>query len=157
ALATPAPTDAALQLYTSGTTGKPKGAILSHANLAIQQQLIAEAWGWSARDVLLHALPLHHLHGLGVALLTALAVGASVRMVPAFHAPAIWDAMPRSTVFMGVPTMYAKLFAAFDAADDATRARWTAGATSLRLATSGSAALPVTLGERWRALTGVYP
>ena len=149
--------DAALQLYTSGTTGKPKGAVLSHANLAVQQGLVARAWGHRASDVLAHALPLHHLHGLGIALLNMLGAGAAVRMLPAFDAAALWEAMRASTVFMGVPTMYAKLFAALDAADDATRARWTEGARGLRLATSGSAALPVTTGERWRAITGAYP
>ncbi len=149
--------DAALQLYTSGTTGKPKGAVLTHENLAVQQELLGDAWGWRDGDVLLHALPLHHLHGLGIALLTALGAGAGVRMLPAFDATAIWEGMARSTVVMGVPTMYTKLFACFDAADEPTRARWTAGARALRLATSGSAALPVSLGERWRALTGRYP
>ena len=156
-LTPPLPSDAALQLYTSGTTGKPKGAILTHDNLAVQQDLLGAAWGWREGDVLLHTLPLHHLHGLSVALLTALGAGAGVRMLPAFDAAAIWNELSHSTVVMGVPTMYTKLFAAFDAAAEATRARWTAGARGLRLATSGSAALPVTLGERWRALTGRYP
>jgi malonyl-CoA/methylmalonyl-CoA synthetase len=148
--------DAALQLYTSGTTGKPKGAVLTHENLGIQQVLLGEAWGWSETDRLLHALPLHHLHGLGIALLTALGAGASVRMLP-FDAGAVWNAMRSSSVFMGVPTMYAKLFARFDTADEATRARWSRAARTLRLATSGSAALPVSLGERWRTITGHYP
>jgi malonyl-CoA/methylmalonyl-CoA synthetase len=149
--------DPALQVYTSGTTGKPKGAVLTHENLGIQQELLGEAWGMTEKDCLLHALPLHHIHGLGIALLTALGAGASVQMLPQFDARAVWDAMASSTVFMGVPTMYAKLFAAFDEADDATRHRWTAGARALRLATSGSAALPVKLGERWKAVTGQYP
>jgi len=149
--------DPALQLYTSGTTGKPKGAVISHDNLAVQQRLLGEAWGWSAGDVLIHALPLHHLHGLGISLLTALGAGASARMHPHFDAAAIWDSLASCTVLMGVPTMYTKLLAAFDAADAPTRERWAAGARQLRLATSGSAALPVTLGERWRAITGRYP
>jgi malonyl-CoA/methylmalonyl-CoA synthetase len=149
--------DPALQLYTSGTTGKPKGAVITHANLAVQQELLREAWGWRAEDVLLHVLPLHHMHGLAIALLSAIGAGATTRMLPAFAAEAAWDAMARSTVFMAVPTVYAKLLAALDAADGATRARWTAAARGLRLATSGSAALPVTLGDRWRALTGAYP
>jgi malonyl-CoA/methylmalonyl-CoA synthetase len=149
--------DPALQLYTSGTTAKPKGALITHDNLAIQQELLGEAWGWSADDTLLHALPLHHLHGLGIALLTALGAGASARMLTHFDATALWNAMPHATVLMAVPTMYAKLFASFDAADPATRERWSAGARGLRLATSGSAALPVRLGERWRAITGLYP
>jgi malonyl-CoA/methylmalonyl-CoA synthetase len=146
----------ALQLYTSGTTGKPKGAVLLQGNLATQQRLLGDAWGFSANDVLLHVLPLHHMHGLCIALLTAVGARASVRMM-AFDARRVWDAMSESTVFMAVPTIYAKLLAAFDEADAATGARWEAGARGLRLATSGSAALPVTLGERWRALSGAYP
>jgi malonyl-CoA/methylmalonyl-CoA synthetase len=152
-----AASSAALQLYTSGTTGKPKGAVLTHANLGVQQEAIARAWGHSSSDVLVHALPLHHLHGLGIALLNLLGAGGCARMLPAFDAVAIWEALPEATLFMGVPTMYTKLFAAFDAADEPTRARWAAGARALRLATSGSAALPVTLGERWRTITGAYP
>lgn len=146
----------ALQLYTSGTTARPKGAVISHRNLATQQDLLREAWGFGAGDTLLHTLPLHHMHGLAIALLTALGASASVRMLP-FDARATWDAMEGATVFMAVPTMYAKLFGAFDAASPEEQARWTRAARNLRLATSGSAALPVTLAERWRALTGVIP
>jgi malonyl-CoA/methylmalonyl-CoA synthetase len=155
-VADPAGQDAALQLYTSGTTGKPKGAVITHANLATQQDLLAEAWGWGADDRLLHVLPLHHLHGLAIALLAAIGAGAMTDFVP-FDPRAAWEAMPRASVFMGVPTVHAKLLAALDAADEATQARWTDGARSLRLITSGSAALPVTVGERWRAITGAYP
>lgn len=146
----------ALQLYTSGTTGKPKGAVLTHENLGVQQRLVGEAWGFTERDVLLHALPLHHMHGLAIAMFTALGAGATIRMTT-FDARAIWDDMSKATVFMGVPAMYHRLFVAFDAADEETRARWTIHAAGLRLATSGSAALPVTLAERWRALTGSIP
>jgi malonyl-CoA/methylmalonyl-CoA synthetase len=146
----------ALQLYTSGTTGKPKGAVLTHANLAVQQTLLREAWGVTRDDVLLHALPLHHMHGLCIALLTALGARATTHTTH-FDAPAIWDAMHDATSFMAVPAMYHRLFAAFDAAPEATRARWSENAQRLRLATSGSAALPVTLAERWRALTGKIP
>lgn len=151
------PEDDALMLYTSGTTGKPKGAVLTHANLSTQTSLLEAAWGFGPNDVLLHVLPLHHMHGLCIALLTAIASGAATRMLPAWEAARVWESMHDATVFMGVPTMYAKLFAALDAADDATRARWTENAKALRLATSGSAALPVTLAERWRTLTGAIP
>jgi malonyl-CoA/methylmalonyl-CoA synthetase len=152
----PAGEDPALQLYTSGTTGKPKGAIITHANLGKQQELLAKAWAWTAGDVLLHVLPLHHLHGLGIAMLTAVGAGAATHFQP-FDPRAAWGAMPQATVFMGVPTIHMKLLAALDEADAATRAHWTAGAQALRLITSGSAALPVTIGERWRAITGAYP
>lgn len=146
----------ALMLYTSGTTGRPKGAVLTHANLAIQQKLVAEAWGFGPHDVLLHALPLHHMHGLAIAFLTAIGAGATTMMTK-FDAAAIWEQMSEASVFMGVPAMYHRLFAAFDAANALTRARWTTHAKMLRLATSGSAALPVGLAERWRALTGKIP
>jgi malonyl-CoA/methylmalonyl-CoA synthetase len=149
--------DAALQLYTSGTTGKPKGAVITHENLTVQQELLAAAWEFHADDVLLHALPLHHMHGLAIALLTALGIGATTRMLPAFDARRLWDEMGTSTVLMAVPTMYARLLAAFDEADPPTRARWTSSARGLRLATSGSAALPTTLAERWRVIAGDIP
>lgn len=149
--------DIALMLYTSGTTGRPKGAMISHKNLEVQRRLLGEAWGWQENDKLLHALPLHHLHGLGIALMTAVMNGASSLMLERFDATRIWEEMANATVFMGVPTMYHKLFEAFDAADEATRARYIDNARSLRLATSGSAALPVTLAERWQKLTGSYP
>jgi len=146
----------ALQLYTSGTTGKPKGAVITHTNLEVQQELVGAAWGFGPTDTLLHALPLHHMHGLAIALLTALGAGAATRLTT-FDAPALWEAMSEATVFMGVPAMYHRLFVAFDGAEEATRARWSDNARALRLATSGSAALPVTLAERWRTITGKIP
>jgi len=148
--------DPALQLYTSGTTGRPKGAVLTHRNIGIQQELVGKAWGFSSSDTLLHSLPLHHMHGLAIALLTAIGAGATARL-RSFDARAIWDDMTKATVFMGVPAMYHRLFAAFDSATDEERARWTAHAKQLRLATSGSAALPVTIAEKWRAITGRIP
>jgi malonyl-CoA/methylmalonyl-CoA synthetase len=146
----------AFQLYTSGTTGKPKGAVLTHANIAVQQALVGEAWGFSENDRLLHALPLHHMHGLAIALLTAIGAGATTRL-RSFDAGALWEEMARATVFMGVPAMYHRLFVHFDNATQEERLRWTANAKQLRLATSGSAALPVTLASRWRELTGKIP
>jgi malonyl-CoA/methylmalonyl-CoA synthetase len=147
----------ALQLYTSGTTGKPKGAVLTHANLDANTSLLERAWGISKNDRLLHTLPLHHTHGLVVALLTTLRAGGQIDMHAAFDATRIWNDLARATTFMAVPTIYAKLFAAFDSADEATQKRWMQHARSLRLATSGSAALPVTLAERWREITGKIP
>ena len=146
----------ALQLYTSGTTGKPKGAVITHTNLEVQQELVGAAWGFGPTDTLLHSLPLHHMHGLAIALLTALGAGAATRLTT-FDAPTIWEAMKIATVFMAVPSMYHRLFLAFDAADEPTRARWAANAKALRLTTSGSAALPVTLAQRWCALSGNIP
>ncbi len=156
-VARPTGDDAALQLYTSGTTGKPKGAVITHDNLAIQQRLLAQAWDWRPADVLLHVLPLHHMHGLAIAWLSAVGVGATTRFLAGFDAHQAWNGIGDASVFMAVPTIHAKLFAAFDAADDASRQRWTQSARALRLVTSGSAALPVTIGDRWTALAGAYP
>ncbi len=149
----------AMLLYTSGTTGKPKGARITHGNIAEQVALMGERWQLGEGDRLLHALPLHHLHGLGISLLNAMLSGAGATMLPKFDARRVWEtfAADGCTVWMAVPTMYQKLFEAFDAADAPTRARWAAGASRLRLATSGSAALPVTLAGRWRAITGTIP
>jgi malonyl-CoA/methylmalonyl-CoA synthetase len=149
--------DAALQLYTSGTTGKPKGAVITHGNLGTQQALLREAWGWTERDTLLHVLPLHHMHGLAIAMLSAIGAGAATRFLGAFDARLTWEAMADATVFMAVPTIHARLFAALDGADTRTQQTWSRHASALRLVTSGSAALPVTVGERWRALAGAYP
>ena len=141
--------DPALMLYTSGTTGKPKGAVISHRALATQQALLAQAWGLASSDVLLHALPLHHMHGLCIALLSCLGAGATIRMLPSFDAARVWREIERSTVFMAVPTIYKKLF---DSPSDCMQ-----NAKKLRLATSGSAALPVTLAARWKELAGDIP
>jgi malonyl-CoA/methylmalonyl-CoA synthetase len=149
--------DFALILYTSGTTGKPKGALISHANLAALSELLRNAWQWRADDVLLHCLPLHHLHGLGISLFVSLLAGGTTRMFDSFDAVRMWDGMAEASVLMGVPTMHKKLIEAFDKADAETRKRWAENAKQLRLVTSGSAALPVSLGERWRELTGKYP
>ncbi|HEY4016810.1 MAG TPA: AMP-binding protein [Polyangiaceae bacterium] len=157
--ATPSEEDPALQLYTSGTTGKPKGAVLTHGNLGVQQEILAEAWGLREDDVLLHLLPLHHMHGLCIALLSTVGAGGAARFLSGapFDGAAAWEAAGHATVLMAVPTIHARLFEAFDAATEDARARWTESARALRLVTSGSAALPVTLGERWRSLTGAYP
>ena len=143
----------ALMLFTSGTTGKPKGVMLSHAGVAATLRSLAAAWRWTPEDRLLHALPLYHTHGLIVALLGALWAGARVELEP-FDARAIWSAFERATVFMAVPTMYVRLCEAFDAASPEERAAWTTGARALRLFTSGSAALPAPLLRTFERLTG---
>jgi len=152
----PRPNDAALVLFTSGTTGKPKGAKLTHENVLTLAEVLGRAWGFSSDDVLLHTLPLHHLHGIGVSLLVALASGAMTRFV-AFEPDRVWDELGRATVLMGVPTQHKKLFDAFDAAGDDAKGIWASHGRALRLVTSGSAALPTAIGERWRALSGTYP
>jgi malonyl-CoA/methylmalonyl-CoA synthetase len=140
-------------LYTSGTTGRPKGVRLAHGAVAATVASLETAWRWRADDRLLHVLPLHHTHGLIVAALGALWAGAEARFTPFEPAP-IWEALADVTVFMAVPTIYVKLVEAFRAAPAETRARWGANAARLRLFTSGSAALPASLLEEFRAATG---
>lgn len=144
--------DLAAVIYTSGTTGKPKGAMLTHGGLGVQTDILATAWGMTAEDRLLHALPLHHVHGLVVSLLTTLAAGGSVRLLPRFAVDAVVAELRSATVWMGVPTMYQKLRAASESHDALAEAT-----QRLRLATSGSAALPVATADWWASLTGAIP
>ncbi len=139
ALDASAPDDPALMLYTSGTTGRPKGAPLSHRNLLASAEAVALAWRWTPEDRLVLALPLFHLHGLGVGLHGTLTAGASAVLRPGFQAADVLDAVARhrASLFFGVPTMYRLL------ADGGRLAELGA----LRLCVSGSAPLPVELHD----------
>ncbi|PJE34589.1 malonyl-CoA synthase [Pseudooceanicola lipolyticus] len=143
---TRAPGDLAAILYTSGTTGRSKGAMLSHANLASNSETLREYWRFTADDVLIHALPIFHTHGLFVATNVALLAGAQVVFLPGFDADAILEAMPLATAMMGVPTFYTRLLAE----KRLTRDR----AANMRLFISGSAPLLVDTHEQWEARTG---
>jgi malonyl-CoA/methylmalonyl-CoA synthetase len=146
----------AMIVYTSGTTGRPKGAVSTHANVGAQVSSLVEAWGWTPSDRLLLVLPMHHVHGIINGLGSALAVGATVEFLPTFDAEAVWRRLASGeiTVFTAVPTIYHRLIGAWDAAPAAAQRSWSDGARRLRLMMSGSAALPVHTLERWRALTG---
>ena len=127
------PDDLAAILYTSGTTGRSKGAMLSHANLAHNAATLAEHWRFTDRDVLLHALPIFHTHGLFVACNVTMAAGGSMIFLPGFSADALIAHMGEATALMGVPTFYTRLLA--DARFDAATAK------DVRLFVSGSAPL----------------
>ncbi len=105
------PDDLATLLYTSGTTGKPKGAMLTHANLSTNAAALASVWEMTAADRLVHALPMFHIHGLFVALNTAMLVGAEVLFLPRFEVGPVRAALRRATLMMGVPTFYTRLLA----------------------------------------------
>jgi malonyl-CoA/methylmalonyl-CoA synthetase len=144
----------ALILYTSGTTGRPKGAVSTHDSLAANIEAMVGAWGWEPNDRILHVLPLHHTHGIVNALLCALWAGATCEMRPRFDAEAVWERFEAGgiTLFMAVPTIYRKLEQAWDSAAEDEREVMTAGAGRLRLMVSGSAALPGSLFERWKRI-----
>lgn len=146
----------AMMLYTSGTTGRPKGVVSTHGVIEAQIRAQVQAWGWTADDRILSHLPLHHVHGIVNVIGTTLWSGASCRMLPAFEPLAVWEAIARGdlTLCFAVPTLYRRLIAAWEDADPETRARWSAGARGLRLMVSGSAALPVPTLERWEEITG---
>ena len=135
-----APDDLAAILYTSGTTGRAKGAMLSHRNLASNALTLVDAWGFTRGDVLLHALPLYHVHGLFVACHCALLSGSRMLWLPKFDAAEVMGQLPHASVMMGVPTFYARLLAEAAFTEDACR--------SVRLFISGSAPLlPETFTE----------
>jgi len=140
------PDDLAAILYTSGTTGRPKGAMLSHRNLAANCLTLASLWGFTGDDVLLHALPIFHTHGLFVATNCALIAGAPMVFLAKFEPDAVLRALPRCTVMMGVPTFYTRLLA--EPRFDATVCR------SMRLFISGSAPLLASVHDEFRARVG---
>jgi malonyl-CoA/methylmalonyl-CoA synthetase len=146
----------AMILYTSGTTSRPKGVVTTHANIAAQIKSLVEAWEWSTNDRILLCLPLHHVHGIINVVGCTLWSGAICDMLPRFDAVAVWDRIARGrlTLFMAVPTVYAKLIAAWEAASPQRRAKLSQACRSLRLMVSGSAALPVSTLERWREISG---
>jgi malonyl-CoA/methylmalonyl-CoA synthetase len=146
----------ALIVYTSGTTGKPKGVVTTHGNLAAQIASLVDAWEWTRDDHTLLVLPLHHVHGIINVVGCALSSGATCEMHPSFDVEATWDRLASGeiTVFTAVPTIYHRLIASWEAASaDVQRAR-SEGCRRARLMMSGSAALPVQTLERWREISG---
>jgi malonyl-CoA/methylmalonyl-CoA synthetase len=146
----------ALILYTSGTTSRPKGVVLSHANLEAQMRMLTGAWGWTASDHILCVLPLHHVHGIVNVVGCALRAGATLEFLPAFSPEGVFEAFLRGAVnlFMAVPTVYHKLIARYDALALAEQEALTACMRRFRLMVCGSAALPVTVMERWQRISG---
>ncbi len=146
----------AMILYTSGTTKKPKGVVLTHDNITAQINTLIEAWEWRADDRILHVLPLHHTHGIINALCCCLWAGATCEMLPKFDAETVWARFIESplTVFMAVPTIYYKLIATWEAADADRRQTMSESCRKFRLMVSGSAALPVSVFRQWQEISG---
>ena len=137
--------DLAAILYTSGTTGRSKGAMLTHRALASNSETLREVWRFTREDVLIHALPIFHTHGLFVATNITLMAGSSCIFMAGFDAAQVVQAMPQATVLMGVPTFYVRLLEAADLAQ---------AAAQMRLFVSGSAPLLAETHARWQAVTG---
>jgi malonyl-CoA/methylmalonyl-CoA synthetase len=140
------PDDIAAILYTSGTSGRPKGAMLSHDNLLSNARALEQAWAVTSGDCLLHALPLYHTHGLFVATNLMLLVGASMLLLPKFVEKAAIELMPHATIMMGVPTFYTRLLA-----DDSFNQ---IHGENIRLFISGSAPLLVETFRAFHSRTG---
>ncbi|MBW4479425.1 MAG: acyl-CoA synthetase [Tolypothrix brevis GSE-NOS-MK-07-07A] len=156
----------ALILYTSGTTGKPKGVVTTHQNIQAQVTSLITAWEWTSsdspgetlRERILHILPLHHIHGIVNVLTCALWAGAECHMLSKFDAETVWNRICDGdlTLFMAVPTIYVKLIAAWEAASREQQKSMTAGCGKMRLMVSGSAALPVQVLEKWQSISGHF-
>jgi len=138
--------DLAAILYTSGTTGRSKGAMLTHGNLLSNARTLKSYWGWTEGDVLVHALPIFHVHGLFVASHGALLNGSKMLWFAKFAPKAVVERLPEATVFMGVPTMYVRLLAEPGLARETCR--------RMRLFVSGSAPLLIETFDAFRERTG---
>ncbi len=138
--------DLAAIIYTSGTTGRSKGAMLTHGNLLSNARVLQQYWDWRADDVLIHALPIFHVHGLFVAIHGALINGSKMIWFARFEPRAVIAALPRASVFMGVPTLYVRMLAE----PQLTRA----AARRMRLFISGSAPLLLETFRQWQERTG---
>jgi malonyl-CoA/methylmalonyl-CoA synthetase len=138
--------DLAAILYTSGTTGRSKGAMLSHGNLLSNALVLKDYWGWQQGDVLIHALPIFHVHGLFVAIHGALSSGSKMIWLARFDPKLVVKKLPQATVFMGVPTLYGRLLAEPGLNAEACR--------NMRLFIAGSAPLLIETFTEWQQRTG---
>lgn len=138
--------DLAAILYTSGTTGRSKGAMLTHGNMLSNALVLKDAWGWKKGDVLIHSLPIFHVHGLFVAIHGALINGSKMIWLAKFDPKLVVNKLPEATVFMGVPTLYVRLLAEPGLTREACR--------NMRLFVAGSAPLLIETFNEWKERTG---
>jgi malonyl-CoA/methylmalonyl-CoA synthetase len=146
----------AMILYTSGTTSRPKGVVLTHLNIASQITSLVTAWKWSASDRILNVLPLHHVHGIINVLSCALWSGAECKMLPKFDAAKVWENFVTQdlTLFMAVPTIYRSLITYWNGASEQEKRKMSTACQKFRLMVSGSAALPAGILEEWKKISG---
>jgi malonyl-CoA/methylmalonyl-CoA synthetase len=147
---------AAMIIYTSGTTSLPKGVLITHANIEAQVATLVKAWQWQESDHILCVLPLHHVHGIINVVTCALWSGACCEFLPEFSAEKLFDIFlqGRVNVFMAVPTIYFKLIACYETLPKDKQKLLTAGMKTFRLMVSGSAALPVSIMQKWEKISG---
>ncbi len=146
----------AMILYTSGTTGKPKGVVTTHQTIESQISTLVKAWQWQKSDHILNVLPLHHVHGIVNVLSCALWSGACCEFLEKFTPPAVWQVFRLGfvNVFMAVPTIYHKLINYWEGENQIERDKLSASLKHFRLMVSGSAALPISVLQKWREISG---
>ena len=146
----------AMIIYTSGTTSEPKGVVSTHLGIKAQINSMTEAWEWTPEDSILNVLPLHHLHGILNVVLCCLWSGGRCVMMDGFNAREVWERFKEKdlTLFMGVPTIYSKLIDLWEDFSAVERRRMKDCLLGFRLMVSGSAALPVSVLEKWKEISG---